>query len=123
MTEALSESDHGPAVLYWLGQNETEAMRISRLSEIGQIRAIGRIEALIEAEGKAGKGAGDGSGDASAEDDEEVSAAETGAERINKPPTPLRGKTSGNTTPNDKMTDDEWVAAERVRMAALRRNR
>ena len=44
MTDAILESEMGPDLAYWLGSNPEEADRISRLSPVGQLREIGRIE-------------------------------------------------------------------------------
>lgn len=47
MTEAIIDSEHGPAVAYYLGKNPQEAARISQLNPVSQAREIGRIEAKL----------------------------------------------------------------------------
>lgn len=50
--EALVASDMGPEVLYYLGKNPTEARQIAQFSPAAAAKAIGRIEARIEAQQK-----------------------------------------------------------------------
>jgi len=45
----ITESDKGPHVGYWLGQNRAEAARIARLEPLAQAYELGRIEARISA--------------------------------------------------------------------------
>lgn len=45
MTAALLESELGPDILYYLGNNPKEAARIARLSPYAQAREIGKLEA------------------------------------------------------------------------------
>jgi Asp-tRNA(Asn)/Glu-tRNA(Gln) amidotransferase A subunit family amidase len=47
MLGALSESDHGPDILYYLGKNPQESARIAGLTPYGQVRELGKIEAKI----------------------------------------------------------------------------
>jgi hypothetical protein len=47
MAEAITDSEHGTEILYWLGKNPVEAARIAKLSHAGQARAIGAIEARL----------------------------------------------------------------------------
>ena len=49
MAEAIAESDMGGDVAYYLGSNLVEALRISQLSAVGQIREIAKIEAKLTA--------------------------------------------------------------------------
>jgi len=49
VADVIRESEHGPAVAYWLGKNPAEAQRISGLSPRRQAVEIGRIEARLEA--------------------------------------------------------------------------
>lgn len=44
MADAIMESDNGPDIAYYLGNNPDEAQRISRLSSTAQIRELGRLE-------------------------------------------------------------------------------
>lgn len=48
MLDSIAESDVGPQVAVYLARNLQEGVRISQLSDSAAIRAIGRIEALIE---------------------------------------------------------------------------
>ncbi|MGB1290528.1 MAG: hypothetical protein ACPG5Z_00250 [Pseudoalteromonas sp.] len=47
MTEAILDSDLGPEVLYHLAKNPNEVERIKGLSDLGAVREIGKIEAMI----------------------------------------------------------------------------
>lgn len=47
MAQSIQASDVGPDVLYWLGTNPKEAVRISRLNPILQAKEIGKIEASL----------------------------------------------------------------------------
>ena len=49
MAQAILESDMGPDVWYYLGNNAKEAARIAQLSPASQIREIGKIEAKLSA--------------------------------------------------------------------------
>jgi hypothetical protein len=49
MIEAITSSDHGPAIAYHLAQNADEAKRIATLSPFAMAREIGKIEAAISA--------------------------------------------------------------------------
>ncbi len=50
MAQIITESDVGPAVVYHLSENTELSAAIAKLPQIEQARAIGRIEARIEAE-------------------------------------------------------------------------
>lgn len=50
MAEAITEADNPAAIAYYLGQNPEEAARIAGMSPSGVSRAIGRIEAKLEAQ-------------------------------------------------------------------------
>ncbi len=50
MAEAITEADNPAAIAYYLGQNPEEAARIAAMSPTGASRAIGRIEAKLEAQ-------------------------------------------------------------------------
>ncbi len=56
MADAIQDSDAGPALAYHLARNPDEAARIAALSPLGQVRALGRIEAGL-VEGASGGGA------------------------------------------------------------------
>ncbi|OGO93504.1 MAG: hypothetical protein A3F10_05630 [Coxiella sp. RIFCSPHIGHO2_12_FULL_42_15] len=50
MGQAIMASDKGPDILYWLGKNKEESLRIARLSLENPLRAaqeIGRLEAKL----------------------------------------------------------------------------
>jgi hypothetical protein len=47
MGEAITDSDIGADILYYLGQNPAEAARIAKLSDVAQIREIGKLEARL----------------------------------------------------------------------------
>lgn len=49
MTEAITSSDMGADVAYFLGANAHEAARIAQLPPMQQVREIGRIEATLTA--------------------------------------------------------------------------
>ena len=49
MASAIMESDLGPDVQYFLGNHPKEASRIARLSPVGQVREIGKLEAKLSA--------------------------------------------------------------------------
>ena len=51
MANAIWTSEVGPAVAYHLGQNPEEAARIAKLDPLQAIKAIGKIESRIEAQG------------------------------------------------------------------------
>ena len=50
MAQVISESDVGPQVAYYLGENTDKARAIANLPPLSQAREIGRIEAAILAE-------------------------------------------------------------------------
>jgi chemotaxis protein histidine kinase CheA len=50
MADAIRDSEIGPEILYHLGKNPDEAARISKLSPIAAIRAIGKLEASLAVE-------------------------------------------------------------------------
>jgi len=47
MAEAMKDCDTGPEIAYHLGKNPAEAVRISQLSPVAQVREIGKIEAQL----------------------------------------------------------------------------
>lgn len=49
MAEAIKESEIGPDIAYYLGTNTKESDRISRMSQIAQIKEIGKIEDKLTA--------------------------------------------------------------------------
>lgn len=53
MAQAMLESEDGPAVAYYLGQNPETAARIAKLDPIQAVREIGKIEARLSAQSEA----------------------------------------------------------------------
>ena len=49
MREVILESDHGPQLLYHLGENPKESSRISRLSPVSAALELGKLEARLTA--------------------------------------------------------------------------
>lgn len=47
MTQTIAESELGPEIAYFLGQNLAEARRIAQLTPFAQAAALGRIEAKL----------------------------------------------------------------------------
>ncbi len=102
---SILESDHGPELLYYLGQNPDEAERIAKLSPTRAVMALGQLEAqLAEQEPEKGKEA----------------RTSTPVSHAPEPITPIK-KPSGSGvkySPDDpktadKMTTDEWLKARR----------
>lgn len=98
--EAMQESEVSADLFYYLGKNLAEAKRLQTLSIPAQLREIGKIEAKLEKK-----------------------PAET--KRISKAPTPINptganGEVVAKKDPAD-MTDEEWLTAERNRLAKLGR--
>ncbi len=82
LRDVLYESEKGAEVAYYLGKNETEAFRISRLPEKQILKEVGRLE-------------------------EKISGL---IKNTSKAPTPPNPVGSGGSIPKDpsKMTDQEW---------------
>lgn len=49
MLQGILDSEHGPDIAYHLGKNLDEAQRIARLTPVGQLRELGKIEAKLTA--------------------------------------------------------------------------
>jgi len=92
MGEAIQSSDNGEEVLYHLGKNPEQAMRIAGMSEAQQIIEIGRLSGRLE-----------GQSAAPAQGGNKVSAAPT-------PTTPTRGTGSSPTKDPSKMSFAEYKA-------------
>ena len=88
MGQAIMDSDIGPKVALYLARNPEEAERLAGLPETSVARAIGRIEAKIEAEALV----------------KTQSAAP-------KPPTPVSGRGIANDGPSDKQPIEDWMKA------------
>lgn len=92
--EAIKESDIGPKIAYHLATHPEEAEKLFNLSHSATLRAIGRIEAKIEAEGSK----------------KQISGAP-------KPIKPLSGSGSGaNSGPNDSQSTEEWLKARNAQL-------
>lgn len=84
MADVLDLSERGPEILYWLGKNPEEALRIARLPPVHASLEIGRLEARI-----------------SAPQPKTVTQAPP-------PIRPLSGGSGSALVDPDKMTSDEW---------------
>ena len=87
--EALFESEQGPEIAYFLGNNESEALRIADLSPAQVLKEIGKLEVRFSA----------------APSTRIVSGAPA-------PITPVTGTTTVEKDP-EKMTTPEWMAYEK----------
>lgn len=94
MALVIVESEIGPKVLYWLGQNPREAARISQLSPLAQAREIGKIEAAL--------------------------SVNPPVKKVSQAPDPIRPVGARSTTPKYEptdprsvktMSDSEWIEA------------
>lgn len=103
LVDLVAESEKGPDVLYHLANNRDLADRIAGLSPVGAAREIGRIEAMLE----------------------KPAPAPAPKPAISKAPPPPPKIEATDSTPrvsttspdSDTLTDDEWVKAERARLA------
>ena len=93
MGMALLESEIGPKILYWLGQNPKEAARIAQMSPLSQAREIGKIETRL--------------------------SANPPVKKVSNAPEPIKPVGSRSSSPNydptdprsSKLSDEEWFAA------------
>jgi hypothetical protein len=100
MAETIRMSDNGPDIAYFLGTNEKEAERISKLSPLAQAREIGKIE-------------------------NKLATAPAVTKKLSSAPAPISPISSRNskevnydtTDPRSvkSMTTSEWIEAERKR--------
>jgi len=96
-------SDVGPDLLYYLATNRDEASAIAQMDDLEAARAIGRIESRLE----------------------KPAAPAPAPKPVSKAPPPPPQLESGETAvristtspDSDKLSDDEWVKAERKRIA------
>ncbi len=103
LLELVSESEKGPDLLYHLAKNRDAAERIAGLSPVAAAREIGRLEAMFE----------------------KPVPAPAPKPAISKAPPPPPKIEATDSTPrvsttsaeSDKLSDDEWVKAERARLA------
>lgn len=102
MVEIIQESEHGPELAYYLGNNREIAERIAGLSPARAAYELGRIEAKFEAP------------PAAAPPPKQVSKAPPPPPKIEgTDPTPRISTTDPD---SDKLSDDEWVKAEQARL-------
>ena len=85
MRDAILESDVGALLTYHLAKNPAEAQRIAQLSPVAQIKALGAIEATLQAKP---------------------------TPQVSKAPSPIKplGGGSGGARDPSKMTMDEYIA-------------
>jgi hypothetical protein len=103
MADIIKDSDKGPEIAYYLGNNPDESRGIAQMSERQAAVAIGRIEAKLE----------------------KPSAPEPTPKPVSKAPPPPPKIEATDSTPrvsttspdSDKLSDDEWVKAEQARIA------
>lgn len=94
MAQAITESDIGPRVALYLANHPDEAEAMLNLSPSATLRAVGRLEAKIEAEGSK----------------KQISGAP-------KPIKPVSGSGSGaNSGPADNQSIDEWMKARNAQL-------
>jgi plasmid stabilization system protein ParE len=101
MSEAITESEHGPDVVYYLAKHPDEALRISKLSPLAAAREIGKIEAKVTPEAE----------------------PEKTATKVSKAPAPVKpvGKTASTAKTLDDVGDD-YQAHKAIRLKQLQRN-
>jgi hypothetical protein len=102
MAETIRESDTGPELAYYLGQNPKEAERISRLSPFLQAKEIGKIEVKLA---------------------ENPPVKKTSSAPAPISPVSARISNTGVVDTTDprstkNMSDSEWIEAERRRQIA-----
>jgi len=105
MAQVIKETDVGPELLYYLGNNPDEASVISRMSPVTAGMELSALVTKIRSE-------------------KDV-ASKKSASKTPPPPATIAGKDAGlrvsTTAPSsDKLSDDEWFKAEEVRLAKLR---
>jgi hypothetical protein len=104
MAEVIRDSEIGPELLYWIGQNREQAASIYDLPPHLAARELGRIEARLEAQKEAAK--------------------RPPVNQVSKAPPPpptveatdSAGVVRTTDATGDKLSDDEWVRAERKRL-------
>lgn len=102
MAEVIKESDDGPALAYHLGKNPEIAARLAQLPPVAAARELGKIEARLAYEREKAK-------------EKPV---------VSKAPPPPPQIAAGDATPkisstdpeSDRLSDEEWIKAERKRM-------
>jgi hypothetical protein len=121
ITDAITESDHGPAIAYYLADNPEELERISKMSAANAGRAIGRLESKFEAKQEATEV------EAKEADAEEEPKEEKRVTKAPEPPPKIGGAStagasiSTTSAASDKLSDDEWFRREQQRVSKLRK--
>lgn len=103
LVELAAESDKGPEVLLYLAKNREIADRIAELTPVQAARELGRLEAKFE----------------------KPPAPAPAPKPVSKAPPPPPTIEATDATPrvsttsadSDKLSDDDWVKAERARLA------
>lgn len=99
MAEVIMDGESGPALLHYLAKNRTVAAQIARMPPLQQAREIGRLEAKVAKVATT-----------------KVSTAPPPAPRVEGAATTV-SRVSTTSPDSDKLSDDEWVKAERARVA------
>jgi hypothetical protein len=103
MAEVVAESEDGPAIAYHLGKNLALAESIARMSPLAQARELGRLEVQLAFERKQ-----------AAEAKKRVSQAPPPPPKIEA--TDAAQRVSTTSPESDRLSDEEWVKAERARL-------
>jgi hypothetical protein len=101
--EIIRDCESGPAIAYYLGNHPEEARALDGMSEAAMARAIGRIEAKLEAPAPP------------APAPKPVSKAPPPPPKIEA--TDSTPRVSTTSPESDKLSDDEWVKAEKARLS------
>lgn len=120
MMEAITESDHGPAIAYYLAEHPEEAERISSMSPAAAGRAIGRLESKFEAKSEPETKP---EGEAKADDKPVNKLAEARATtKAPAPPPKMEPSDSASKKPwNDpSLSQEEFNKRRRAQIAARR---
>lgn len=96
MGEAILTSEIGTKILYHLGQNPAEAARIAKLSDVAQVREIGKLEATL----------------AKASAEETPTAPQVKKTPVSKAPAPLKPVAGGASSANPAKNFDSMSQAE-----------
>lgn len=97
--DSIVESDHSADLLYHFGKNPDEAERISRMTPVQQVKAIGRLESQFDKK-------------------PEPKPAPTPPRRVTQAPEPVAPVGVKNNVPPDpdNMSDEDWLKHERERL-------
>lgn len=96
--EAILESEQGPDISYYLLSNPQEADRLNKMSQIQQLKEIGKLET-------------------------KMSQTAAPVKRVSQAPKPINpsGGTDAGIVDMDKLEGEAWAAAERERVRKLGR--